>query len=47
VEIAPFPEGMTTNLARRKGETDAELAQRRATYAATVLEQRVSITRRS
>lgn len=44
ITIAPFPEGMATTLTRRRGETDEQLAKRRAEHHAAILERRVHIT---
>ena len=45
VEVAPFPPGMTTNLSRRRGESDRDLRSRRDRHEATVLERRVTVHR--
>lgn len=41
VDIGPMPKGMTTNLSRRRGESDASHSQRRAANLATVMNERV------
>jgi site-specific DNA recombinase len=43
VTISPHPSGAAVNLTRRRGESDNELADRRAVHLASVLEARVKV----
>jgi hypothetical protein len=44
VVIEPHPAGVTTNLSRRRAETDEDLARRRADHREKLLLQRVCIS---